>query len=68
MEGPDHNDSHCIDFKNMSNIRDLDKITNPELHRPGVLKGLRVGVLDEFNIKELDDRNRNIQEIIIQQL
>ena len=60
MEGPDQHDSHCIDFRNMSNIRDIDRITNTELNRPGILKGLRVGVLDEFNIKELDDRNRNV--------
>jgi len=50
---------------NMNNIRDLDRITNTELNRPGILKGLRVGVLDEFNIQELDDRNRNVQEVII---
>jgi hypothetical protein len=65
MEGPDQHDSHCIDFSNMSNIRDIDRINNTELNRPDVLKGLRVGVLDEFNIKELDDRNRNVQETII---
>jgi hypothetical protein len=30
------------------------------LEAPGILDGLRVGVLDEFNIEELDDRNRDI--------
>jgi len=32
------------------------------------LKGLRVGVLDEFNIEELDERNRKIQKMFIQML
>lgn len=50
----------------MSDIRDMDRISNKELNKPGILKGLRVGILDEFNIKELDDRNRNVQETIIQ--
>jgi hypothetical protein len=33
---------------------------NRDLEAPGILDGLRVGVLDEFNIEELDERNREI--------
>jgi hypothetical protein len=33
---------------------------NRELEEPGLLQGLRVGVLDEFNILEMDPRNREI--------
>ena len=38
----------------------MDRITKRELEAPGLLKGLRVGVLDEFNVAELDPRNREI--------
>jgi hypothetical protein len=38
----------------------LDRIVNTDLEAPGILEGLRVGVLDEFNIEELDERNREI--------
>jgi hypothetical protein len=33
---------------------------NTEIDSPGILEGVRVGVVDEFNIEELDDRNRNV--------
>ena len=52
----------------MHKIRDIERIRNNEIDSPGLLEGLRVGVLDEFNIEELDDRNRNIQELTIQML
>jgi len=35
---------------------------------PGILQGLRVGVLDEFHIDELDERNRRIQNMAVQML
>jgi hypothetical protein len=38
---------------------------NKELEAPGLLDGLRVGILDEFNIAELDPRNREIQKLFI---
>jgi len=38
----------------------MDRLVNRELEAPGLLKRLRVGVLDEFNIAELDPRNREI--------
>jgi aspartyl-tRNA(Asn)/glutamyl-tRNA(Gln) amidotransferase subunit A len=68
IQGPDQHDSNCIDFKNIGKIRYLERIVNRELEAPGILKGLRVGVLDEFNIEELDDRNRGIQKLFIQML
>lgn len=60
IQGPDQHDSNCIDFRDLHKIRDIERVTNSELDSPGTLEGLRVGVLDEFNIAELDDRNRNI--------
>lgn len=38
----------------------MDRIVNRKLEAPGILNGLRVGVLDEFNVEELDGRNRKI--------
>ena len=52
----------------MHRIRDIERIRNNEVDSPGLLEGLRVGIVDEFNIEELDDRNRNIQELVIQML
>ena len=46
----------------------MERIRNNTIDSPGLLEGLRVGILDEFNIEELDDRNRNIQELTIQML
>ena len=68
MQGPDQHDSNCFDFKNLARIRDIERVTNNEIDSPGLLEGIRVGVLDEFNIEELDDRNRQIQELVLQQL
>ena len=65
MQGEDQHDSNCFNFMNQYKIRDKDRILNREVDSPGLLEGLRVGVLDEFNIEELDDRNRNIQELVI---
>ena len=60
MQGRDQHDSNCFDFTQMHKIRDKERIINREVDSPGLLEGLRVGVVDEFNIEELDDRNRNI--------
>ena len=60
MQGPDQHDSNCFDFRNMYRIRDIERVTNNSIDSPGLLEGVRVGVLDEFNIEELDDRNRQI--------
>ena len=58
MQGDDQHDSNCFDFRNLAKIRDIERVVNPEIDSPGLLEGIRVGVLDEFNIEELDDRNR----------
>ena len=68
IQGPDQHDSNCVDFRNIGKIRYLDRLVNRDLEAPGILDGLRVGVLDEFNIDELDDRNREIQRMFIQML
>ncbi len=60
IQGNDSNDSNCIDFSKISKIRYIDRVVRRELDAPGILEGLRVGILDEFNIEELDPRNRNI--------
>lgn len=65
IQGPDQHDSNCVDFNNISKIRYIDRVMNRELEAPGLLEGLRVGVLDEFNITELDPRNREIQRLFI---
>lgn len=60
MQGQDQHDSNCYDFANMHRIRDIERIRNNEIDSPGLLEGLRVGIVDEFNIDELDGRNRGI--------
>lgn len=62
IQGEDSLDSNCVDFSKIGRIRSLDRVTNRALEAPNILKGLRVGVLDEFNIEELDDRNRSLQK------
>ena len=59
IQGEDKRDSNCVDFTQVSKIRYADRIQNTKIDG-GCLKGLRVGILDEFNIEELDDRNRTI--------
>ena len=68
MQGKDQHDSNSVDFKNLKLIRDPERVFNTDLNAPGILEGLRVGVLDEFNIEELDDRNRAVQELFIEML
>lgn len=68
IQGSDLNDSNCVDFRKLGKIRYIDRVIRTELEAPGILDGLRVGILDEFNIEELDPRNRNIQRMTIQLL
>lgn len=57
MEGEDINDSNCIDFKHISKIRDPARLLEGKLTS---LKGVRVGIVEEFDIEELDTRNRDM--------
>lgn len=68
MQGEDQHDSNCIDFTKAGKIRYMNRITDNTLEKPGMLKGLRVGVLDEFNIEEMDPRNQKIQRLFIEML
>jgi len=65
MQGVDQNDSNCIDFRHISKMRYADRVLEQGLDAPGLLEGLRVGIMDEFNIAELDERNRNVQQLFI---
>jgi len=60
MQGEDQNDSNCVDFSKINKIRYADRVLDSSIDAPNILKGLRVGVVDEFNIDDLDDRNRNV--------
>lgn len=68
MQGADQNDSNSIDFSKLNKIRYPDRVLKPGVDAPDLLKGLRVGIVDEFNIKELDDRNRLVQSQFIDML
>ena len=68
MQGSDSNDSNAIDFSQLSKIRYPERVLKPGVDDPSILKGLRVGIVDELNIKELDSRNRNVQAIFIDML
>jgi hypothetical protein len=59
MEGEDINDSNCINFQNINKIRDHSRLINGE--NLASLKGVRVGLVEEFDIEELDMRNRAMQ-------
>ena len=48
MQGPDQHDSNCFDFRNLYRIRDIERVTNNEIDSPGLLEGIKVGILDEF--------------------
>ena len=56
MEGEDINDSNCINFQNINKIRDHSRLIKGE--NLASLKGVRVGLVEEFDIEELDMRNR----------
>lgn len=78
ITGVDENDQNCIDFSKMKNyvFRDADKNRvldtsiydmrkQTEMHN---MKGLTVGVVEEFQVEESDDRNKGIQKKVIQML
>ena len=60
MEGEDINDSNCINFQSISKIRDNNRLLSEA--SISSLKGIRVGIVSEFDIEELDQRNRLMQE------
>jgi Asp-tRNA(Asn)/Glu-tRNA(Gln) amidotransferase A subunit family amidase len=60
MEGPDINDSNCIDFSEISKVRDPSRLVESKISTTS-LKNVRVGIVQEFDIEELDDRNRAMQ-------
>jgi len=62
MEGEDIHDSNCIDFSSITKVRGPQRLKRGA-KRP--LKGLRVGVVDEFDIDELDTRNRAMQSSLL---
>lgn len=64
IQGEDRKDSNCVDFAKIGKIRYPHRLTDRSLEG-GSLKGLRVGILDEFNIEELDDRNRKLQKEVL---
>ena len=66
MQGEDINDSNCIDFKKISKIRDINKITKSDSQTH--FHNIRIGVVDEFGIEELDERNNNIQDTVLKEL
>ena len=57
MEGEDVNDSNCIDFSKVGKVRDQTRHSNCE-NVSTSLKGVRIGIVKEFDIEELDPRNR----------
>lgn len=70
MQGPDAADSNCIDFKNLNDFvyRDADKsrvldtscLDLTKTKTPN-LKGITIGVVEEFQISERDARNKAVQ-------
>jgi Asp-tRNA(Asn)/Glu-tRNA(Gln) amidotransferase A subunit family amidase len=61
MEGEDAKDSNCINFDNINKIRDPLRLKNNESNFAD-FRGVRVGIVQEFDIEELDPRNRAMQE------
>ena len=69
IQGHDDNDSNCIDFSklNKSSYRDEDcarvldaSFPNQNDDASKDLKGLKIGIVEEFQVEELDQRNENI--------
>ena len=65
--GPDGRDSNCIDFKNVKRIRDKHKVMNKEVQDVS-LRGMTFGIIDEFDIEELDQTNRDLMDEVIRKL
>lgn len=74
IQGPDPNDSNCIDFSQLhaeiyrdedkSRVMDSSILPFSDLERDSCidLSGLKIGVVEEYQISELDDRNKSIQK------
>jgi len=72
IAGEDPQDSNSVDFSNLneeiyrdadksrilddSTLVDYDQVANPDL------RGITIGVVEEFQIKERDQRNKQIQQ------
>lgn len=60
-EDGDINDSNCINFEDINKIRYSDRVLAKHLEDKNFCwKNVRVGVIKEFDIDELDERNRNV--------
>jgi aspartyl-tRNA(Asn)/glutamyl-tRNA(Gln) amidotransferase subunit A len=75
IQGADEADSNCVDFStlNPSVYRDADKsrvldtsCLDLEKETSPNLKGITVGVVEEFQIRERDDRNRSVQRRVLE--
>lgn len=65
-EGGDINDSNCIDKENINKIRYPERVFETNLEDKDFnWKNIKIGVVDEFDIEELDDRNRKVQKLMI---
>ena len=77
IQGADENDSNCIDFGHLnpqtyrdeykSRVLDqstLDLQTDEQID----LKGLKIGILEEFQVSEMDGRNKSIQKQVLELL
>ena len=68
-EGGDINDSNCINFQDSHKIRYPERVFQKHLYDDTFdWKKVRVGVVDEFDIEELDNRNRKVQKMFIDML
>lgn len=52
----------------MKKIRYPERVFDTNIEDETIIDGLRVGIVDEFDIDELDDRNRSVQELMIKML
>lgn len=52
LQGQDSNDSNCIDFSKIQKIRDHKRVMGYESAVQA--KELRVGIVQEFDVEELD--------------
>jgi Asp-tRNA(Asn)/Glu-tRNA(Gln) amidotransferase A subunit family amidase len=57
IQGEDHNDGNCVDFAQLDHYRDKARVLDRSFSKKNDLKGVRVGILKEFLVDELDQRN-----------
>lgn len=67
VNGKDEKDSNCIDFANVKRIRNKNKVLDREF-RDVSIRGMTFGIIDEFDITELDETNRNLMDEVIRKL